>query len=151
MDGMRKEEVLKRMEREGYLERRREVVAGEEGVDFVVGGRGKLEVGIEGVKGLVMGVYGFGRRDEAEDGVEDEDEANGRKEKQQELESRLARSLGLNDRVKANKIEQAEDAEMEDTQEARRGQIASTEAGPSRRGRGRPARTQKNRDDDDEY
>ncbi|KAL9111867.1 MAG: hypothetical protein Q9227_003717 [Pyrenula ochraceoflavens] len=93
----KKEDLLKRMEREGYIERRREVVGGEEGVEFVVGPRGKVEVGVEGVAGLVRGVYGLN----AGDGINQEGEVNGAgtrghvMEKRTDIEKRLKRSLGI--------------------------------------------------------
>lgn len=146
--GGKKEEVLKRMEREGYLERRREVIAGEEGVDYIVGGRGKLEVGVEGVKGLVRGVYGLENVNGVEEGEEDEREADGHVEKQQELESRLARSLGLSDRAKAQNPQDREDADRELESQARTDR-SDTRTGPGRKGRGRPPRSQRDSRDDD--
>jgi hypothetical protein len=79
------EKVLARMVKEGYVEKRRDTSSGEENIEWVVGPRGKVEVGIKGVKGLVKGVYGFqGTEDDAE--VEDEEE---------ELDRKLRRSLGI--------------------------------------------------------
>lgn len=70
--------ALARMQREGYIVKVRERGAadagGEDSVDFVVGPRGKVEVGERGVAGLVRGVYG---KDDAD-----------------EVERRLVRSLG---------------------------------------------------------
>ncbi|KAL9617074.1 MAG: hypothetical protein Q9160_008104 [Pyrenula sp. 1 TL-2023] len=145
--GGKKEDVLKRMEREGYLERRREVVGGEEGVDYVVGGRGKLEVGVEGVKGLVKSVYGFGSMagDQQED--EDEAEAERRMEKEGDLERKLARSLGLNDNVGAKNARHAENSDGVDAQTQSRTQHEADDR-PGRRSRGRPRRDP-SRDDDD--
>ena len=76
--GEKMEKVVKRMEREGYVVkvREREGAGGEERVDWVVGPRGKVEVGEKGVAGLVRAVYGSGRA--------------GR----DQLEERLVRSLG---------------------------------------------------------
>lgn len=77
LGGEKTEKVLKRMEREGYIVK---VIdrdgGGEESIEYVVGPRGKAEVGEIGVAGMVRKVYG--KRDiEAE-----------------ELERRLVRSLG---------------------------------------------------------
>ena len=62
--------VLARMQREGYIVKVRERGAadagGEDSVDFVVGPRGKLEVGERGVAGMVRGVYGGNDEDEVE-------------------------------------------------------------------------------------
>jgi hypothetical protein len=78
LEGTKIEEVLKRMEKNGYIVkiREREGVGGEETIDWVVGPRGKLEVGEKGVAGMVKGVYG-------KTGIEME-----------ELEEKLERSLG---------------------------------------------------------
>ncbi|KAI5283790.1 hypothetical protein KEM52_003225 [Ascosphaera acerosa] len=56
----RTERVLARMLREGYLVRNRSVDGGEEVVEYVVGPRGKVEVGVRGVAALAGTVYGFG-------------------------------------------------------------------------------------------
>lgn len=75
--GEKTEKVLKRMERENYIVKVRERDGGgEESVDYVIGPRGKVEVGERGVAGLVRGVYG--KKDAEAD----------------ELERRLVRSLG---------------------------------------------------------
>ena len=75
--GEKTEKVLKRMEKENYIIKVRERDGGgEESVEYVVGPRGKVEVGERGVAGLVRGVYG--KKDAEAD----------------ELERRLARSLG---------------------------------------------------------
>lgn len=75
--GEKTEKVLKRMEREDYIIKVRERDGGgEESVEYVIGPRGKVEVGERGVAGLVRGVYG--KKDAEAD----------------ELDRRLARSLG---------------------------------------------------------
>ena len=77
LDGEKTEKVLKRMEKENYIIKVRERDGGgEESVEYIVGPRGKVEVGERGVAGLVRGVYG--KKDAEAD----------------ELERRLARSLG---------------------------------------------------------
>lgn len=68
------------MEREGYVTKVRESTGtGEEDIYWVVGPRGKVEVGEEGVRGLVKAVYGG--------------------EEVQELERRVERSLGAGMKV----------------------------------------------------
>ncbi|KAM0802084.1 MAGE family-domain-containing protein [Usnea florida] len=75
--GEKTEKVLKRMERESYIVKVRERdMGGEESVEYVIGSRGKVEVGERGVAGLVKAVYG--KKDAEAD----------------ELERRLVRSLG---------------------------------------------------------
>ena len=75
--GEKTERVLKRMEKENYIIKVRERDGGgEESVEYVIGPRGKVEVGERGVAGLVRSVYG--KKDAEAD----------------ELERRLVRSLG---------------------------------------------------------
>ena len=75
--GEKTEKVLKRMERENYIIKVRERDGGgEESVEYVIGPRGKVEVGERGVAGLVRSVYG--KKDAEAD----------------ELDRRLARILG---------------------------------------------------------
>ena len=77
------EKLLKRLEREGYIrEIREKAMQGEEDVSFIVGPRGKVEVGRVGVEGLVKAVYSLGEREDEE-----------------ELERRIARSLGVEEGV----------------------------------------------------
>ena len=94
--GEKTEKVLKRMEKEGYIVKIREREAGgEETVDWVVGPRGKVEVGERGVASLVKGVYG--KRDVEMD----------------ELEDKLERSLGEGT-FKRRKRAEPEGAEAEE-------------------------------------
>ena len=77
LNGEKTEKVLKRMEKEQYIIKVRERDGGgEETVDYVIGPRGRVEVGERGVAGLVRRVYG--KKDAEAD----------------ELERRLVRSLG---------------------------------------------------------
>ncbi|KAK3674777.1 hypothetical protein LTR78_005499 [Recurvomyces mirabilis] len=82
--------LLKRLEKEGYITKIKELVgAGDEDVFWVIGPRGRVEVGDDGVKGLARTVYG-------EMGEEGQDD----------LERRMGRSLGLNDRAPVKSTEQ---------------------------------------------
>jgi melanoma-associated antigen len=74
---MSTEKLLQKLAKEGYLEKRRDTSSGEEVIEWVVGPRGKIEVGERGVHGFVRAVYGGSGEDE------------------EELESKLERSLGL--------------------------------------------------------
>ena len=77
LGGEKTEKVLKRMEKEGYIIKLKEREAGgEESVEYVVGPRGKVEVGERGVAGVVKRVYGK------------------RGQEVEELEKRLEKSLG---------------------------------------------------------
>ena len=101
LHGEKTEKVLKRMEREQYIVKVRERDGGgEESVDYVVGPRGKVEVGERGVAGLVKRVYN--KKDAEAD----------------ELERRLVRSLGdvVIEKKRSVNNEEAggEDAEVED-------------------------------------
>lgn len=71
------EKILTRMSREGYIVKVKETSGTEEIIDFVVGPRGKVEVGEDGVADLVRKVYGGGATDD--------------------LEQRLSRSLRIAD------------------------------------------------------
>jgi DNA-binding PadR family transcriptional regulator len=103
------EKLLKRLEKEGYIrEIREKATQGEEDVSYVVGPRGKVEVGERGVEGLVKAVYGD---------LEGEEE-------EEELERRIARSLGLGEKARVVQNGEARkkrgrprrDAEEEDQQ-----------------------------------
>ncbi|KAF2502860.1 MAGE-domain-containing protein [Lophium mytilinum] len=72
------DKVLARMGKDGYIIKVKESQGGEESIDYVVGPRGKAEVGAEGVAAFVKRVYG----EEADDS----------------LHQRLARSLGISER-----------------------------------------------------
>lgn len=75
------EKLLKRMEREGYLIRVKESTGqGDDDVYWTVGPRGKVEIGEDGVRGLTKAVYG-----DLDEGADEE------------LDRKIARSLGLGD------------------------------------------------------
>ena len=102
----RTEKFLQRLCREGYLVKTREMDAGEEVVEYMVGPRGKIEVGSGGVAGLVREVYGHG-----EDGS-DAQPTQGEREIRQEFEMRLRRSLGIVD-VRDNATEGDEEPQSQ--------------------------------------
>lgn len=84
----RTDKFLNRLCKEGYLVRTKENDGGEEIVEYMVGPRGKVEVGSTGVAGLVREVYGHGIL-----GVEEL--AGVEREEREEFEARLKRSLGV--------------------------------------------------------
>lgn len=92
VDGCEKtEKLLKRLERDGYVLKVKESTGtGEEDVFWIVGPRGKVEVGDGGVRGLTEAVYGELEEVEAE-----------------ELERKIGRSLGSAEKaaVVANGVE----------------------------------------------
>jgi hypothetical protein len=103
----RTERLLQRLCKEGYIVRNREMDGGEEVIEYMVGPRGKAEVGPRGVGDLAREMYGFQRhRGRAVDGEDVESE------RAQEFESRLQRSLGIGRRepVEGNDGEQMDNA-----------------------------------------
>ncbi|KAI9775239.1 MAG: hypothetical protein M1839_001357 [Geoglossum umbratile] len=80
------EKLLQRLCKEGYLMRIKESSGGEEVVEYMVGPRGKVEVGSGGVAGLVKGVYG-------DSAMED-------------LDARVKRSMGLNEKKKKGSVKE---------------------------------------------
>lgn len=125
LHGEKTEKVLKRMEREQYIVKVRERDGGgEETVDYVVGPRGKVEVGERGVAGLVKRVYN--KKDAEAD----------------ELERRLVRSLGdvviEKKRNVDNEEAGGENAEVEDAEQESEPEQSSRRNG--RRGSKKQAR-----------
>ncbi|KAI9679845.1 MAG: Altered inheritance of mitochondria protein 18 mitochondrial [Caeruleum heppii] len=88
------EKVLQRLCKEGYLVKVKDSSGGEEVVEYMVGPRGKVEIGEAGVAGLVKKVYGDG-------GADDEDD----------LEARIQRSLGVEEGGLTRKDKQKSDGE----------------------------------------
>jgi hypothetical protein len=95
--GDKLEKMLKRMEKEGYIVKIRDREAGgEETVEWIVGPRGKVEVGERGVAGLVTSVYG--KRDM----------------ELEELEDKLEKSLGVGTFKRKKRRAEDLDEEQED-------------------------------------
>jgi hypothetical protein len=146
-----KEKLLQRMIKEGYVDKRRDTSSGEEVIEWIPGPRGKVEVGVQGVMGLVRTVYGYGAvelsrgttatRREGDDEDEEDDEP-GRlvKIEEDELNAKLSRSLGIKTGEDAGgERRRHQDGEEEEQQEE--DQDDDGQPGPSRRGaqRTRPA------------
>ncbi len=104
------DKLLQRMCKEGYLVRVKDASCGEETVEYMAGARAKVEVGPEGVAGLVRTVYS---------GADVAD-----------LDARLERSLGLKEKraPRRNGAQNAAAAAGED------GASSSAAAGPARAG-----------------
>lgn len=107
----RTDKLLQRLCKEGYLIRNREMDGGEEIIEYMVGPRGKMEVGIQGVAGLVREVYGRA--------AETEDMTVLERDRMEEFEQRLARSLGMR---RSERAAEAEDENEEEDQGGRRRQ-----------------------------
>ena len=126
LNGERTENILKRMERQGYIVKIRERDGGgEETVDYMVGPRGKAEIGERGVAGMARRVYA--KKDAEKD----------------ELERKLVRSLGdvVLEKKTSARVENGEagDAQRETGQEQDEGN------GGRGRGRGKGGRRQSKR------
>lgn len=93
------EKLMQRMSKEGYIEKRRDTSSGEEVVEWVAGPRGRMEVGAKGVASMVQMVYaGAGGPGQG-------------KVEEQELASKLERSLGIKLRPERDQDEDMEEAE----------------------------------------
>lgn len=84
---------------------------GEEIIEYMVGPRGKIEVGTKGVAGLVREVYGRA--------AETEDMTALERDRMEEFEQRLARSLGIR---RSERAAGADDENEEEDQGGRRRQ-----------------------------
>ena len=115
----RTDRFLQRLCKEGYLIRNREMEGGEEIIEYMVGPRGTVEVGVRGVAGLVREVYG------RQGIVEGNDSTPAERAQMEEFESRLARSLGI----------RRPEARVADDQDGS-GDGEGSEAGRGRRRRG---------------
>lgn len=95
------DKLLQRMIKEGYIVKLKDSSSGEELVDYMVGPRGKTEVGPEGIAGLVRTVYGPNATDD--------------------LEQRLDKSLGLSDarEIASRRAAQEQQAEANSAGRAR--------------------------------
>ncbi|KAJ5670335.1 uncharacterized protein N7477_005698 [Penicillium maclennaniae] len=89
------EKLLQRLCKEGYIVKSREMDGGEEIIEYMVGPRGKIEVGSGGVAGLAREVYGLA------EGTEESEE----------FEVKLRRSLGIGGDVTERRREEEEEVE----------------------------------------
>lgn len=133
LNGEKTEKILKRMEREGYIVKVRERDGGgEESVDYIVGPRGKAEIGEKGVAGVVRKVYA--KKDAEAD----------------ELEKRLVRSLGeVVIERKSAKTTREGDGDDDDEEGGERGGEGNGGRGGRRRS-GRGSRKSRGRDEPEE-
>ncbi len=158
------EKLLQRMVREGYVEKRRDTSLGEEVMEWVPGPRGKIEVGVNGVAGLVRSVYGYGAVDlgleelpdrRGQGGGDEDDEGEGEqpqrrrvvKIEEDELNAKLSRSLGIKvggDEAGTDREQEIDDQAVEEEQV----EAGSSRRGQAQRSRGRPRRTARDDDED---
>lgn len=97
----RTDKLLQRMIKDGYLIRTRELDGGEEQIEFLIGPRGKIEVGMKGVAGLVREVYGQGNgggNGNGEMNIEGGEMSQAEQDEREIFEGRLRRSLGIRER-----------------------------------------------------
>ncbi|KAJ5500448.1 hypothetical protein LT330_002101 [Penicillium expansum] len=99
------DKLLQRLCKEGYIIKTREMDGGEEVIEYVLGPRGKIEVGTSGVAGLVRTVYGKEKGDHA--GL-----TQLQKEELEDFEGKLGRSLGIEPAtVQASGVDGASDVD----------------------------------------
>lgn len=115
----RTDRSLQRLCKEGYLVRTREMDGGEEIVEYMLGPRGKVEVGAGGVSGLAREVYGCGGGDGDLTATE--------REEREEFEARLRRSLGIGG--VAERTREAEEAQANGHGEGERERRRSSRRG----------------------
>ena len=128
---------LQRLVKEGYIIRHRQVDSGEEIVEYILGPRGKVEVGTGSVADLVREVYGYGHGTATSGDQEGSSQFPGAR---QEFETRLRRTLGMPE--PRERVEQTEEPQAESS--ARRGS-----AGPRRSSR-RAAQSESEDDEDED-
>lgn len=90
----RTDRLIERLCKEKYIVRNREMDGGEEMVEYIVGPRGKTEIGAFGVAGLVREVYGRQVAGEDSESLTDLE-----RERMRDFEDRLRRSLGFKSRA----------------------------------------------------
>ena len=91
----RTDKLLARLCKEGYLVKTREMDGGEEIIEYILGPRGKVEVGSGAVAGMARVVYGREAMPSAEMSQFEREEI-------EDFEGRLARSLGIQPREVGN-------------------------------------------------
>ncbi|KAJ5385228.1 MAGE protein [Penicillium concentricum] len=127
----RTDKLLQRLCKEGYIIKTREMDGGEEVVEYVLGPRGKIEVGTGGVAGLVRIVYGKDQGDH-------ENLTQLQREDLEDFEAKLGRSLGIDPAaVRASGVDGASDVDGNaQVNENGEGREAPRSSGPIRSRRG---------------
>ncbi|KAJ5959737.1 uncharacterized protein N7479_006887 [Penicillium vulpinum] len=142
----RTDKLLQRLCKEGYIIKTREMDGGEEVIEYVLGPRGKIEVGTSGVAGLVRTVYGKEKGDHA--GL-----TPFQREELEDFEGKLGRSLGIEPApVRASGVNGATDvdggAQVNGNGEERE---APQSSGPRRSTRRGPAQEEEEDSGSEEY
>lgn len=108
----RNDKLVKRLEKDGYTFRIKESTGtGEDDIYWVVGPRGKVEVGDDGVRGLAEAVYGDLPEKEAE-----------------ELRDKIRRSLGISDRPNAERKDKTKQNQKKQKNRGQRSQAMQDES-----------------------
>lgn len=136
----RTEKLLLRLCKEGYIIKTREMDGGEEVIEYVVGPRGKVEVGSGAVAGLVRTVYGKEKGDHGNLTQLEKDEL-------EDFEGKLGRSLGIKPAtVRAAGVDGASDGDANTRVDTNGGE---PEAPPNRRPK-QPSRRRPANDEEEE-
>ncbi|KGO76806.1 MAGE protein [Penicillium italicum] len=141
----RTDKLLQRLCKEGYIIKTREMDGGEEVIEYVLGPRGKIEVGTSGVAGLVRTVYGKEKGDHA--GL-----TQLQKEDLEDFEGKLGRSLGIDPvTVRASGVDVASDVDGDarvnrDAEERE----APRSSGPRRSSRRGPTQEEEEEEEEEE-
>ncbi|KAJ5834389.1 MAGE protein [Penicillium robsamsonii] len=142
----RTDKLLQRLCKEGYIIKTREMDGGEEVIEYVLGPRGKIEVGTGGVAGLVRTVYGKNQGDH-------ENLTQLQREDLEDFEAKLGRSLGIEPAtVRASGVDGASDVDGDVQVNGNgEGREASRSSGPRRSSRRDPNQEEEEESGSEEY
>ena len=140
----RTDKLLQRLCKEGYIIKTREMDGGEEVIEYVLGPRGKIEVGTSGVAGLVRTVYGKEKGDH-------EGLTHLQREELEDFEGKLGRSLGIEPApVRANGVDGASDVGDARVSGSAEDREAPQSSGPRRSSRRAPTQEEEEEEEDDD-
>ncbi|KAI2717555.1 hypothetical protein CBS147332_4435 [Penicillium roqueforti] len=134
----RTDKLLQRLCKEGYIIKTREMDGGEEVIEYILGPRGKVEVGTSGVAGLVRTVYGKNRGPH-------ENLTEFQREDLEDFEGKLGRSLGIEPAtIQANGADDASDVNGDGEERE-----TPRSSGPRRSSRRAPAQEEEDSDEEE--
>ncbi|OQE14540.1 hypothetical protein PENFLA_c037G08346 [Penicillium flavigenum] len=140
----RTDKLLQQLCKEGYIIKTREMDGGEEVIEYVLGPRGKIEVGTSGVAGLVRTVYGKEKGDH-------EGLTQLQREELEDFEGKLGRSLGIEPApVRANGVDGPSDVGDARVNGSAEDREAPESSGPRRSSRRAPTQEEEEEDSDSE-